>query len=736
MRGTGLAFHGDPGGSARTLVAEWQVMNGSSMEGGAGRGRPGDGTAAGTPPELLTGLLQGISDPVYVKDVAGRYLYVNDSCAEVFGIAPAEALGRTDADLLPEPEVRRVRAVDEAVMSERASRTLEEELTTQGRSHVLESIRFPWTSVEGEVLGVIGISRDVTERHAADVALRDSERRFRLLADTAPVLIWSANEEGLCDFFNRGWLQFTGVSASRQMGEGWLDLVHPDDRDAVREIYRDSFREQRAFRAEYRLQCGDGTYHWVQDAGAPRFTDQNEFVGFVGSATDIHDAVLQQHAVAQSARELEELTTELELTVSELRARTTEAESARERAELTEQQARFLDDASRVLQESLDPHETLQSVADLAVPRIADRCTVHLLNGHMTRIESTPGAGSEPVDEELSNRYPMWISVGPEQVARTGASELYPEVTDSLLERAAENADHLRLLRASGICSAMIVPMKARGRILGTISLMSVESGRHFKVEDLPLAEELARRAALAVENAQLYRKAEDASRAKSEFLATMSHELRTPLNAISGYTDLLQLGLSEQESRRGHLERIKASTWQLLSMIEEILTFSRLEAGTAAVHREVVEAQDLVREAADLLEPAIRQKGLAVRLDLPDTPLQLTTDRLKIRQILMNLLSNAVKFTEGGEVTVDVRAEPGEALFRVTDTGLGIRPEQLERIFEPFWQADAGRTRRTGGTGIGLAVAWRLAELLGGSLEVQSAYGSGSTFTLRLPLA
>ena len=230
---------------------------------------------------------------------------------------------------------------------------------------------------------------------------------------------------------------------------------------------------------------------------------------------------------------------------------------------------------------------------------------------------------------------------------------------------------------------------------------------------------------------------AEAANRTKAVFLATMSHELRTPLNATTGYADLLLEGIPEPipASARKQVGRIRLASQHLLTLIEEILTHSRVEAGRESVHIEAVQLEDLVREVCAVIQPLAAEKQLEFRG--PGTGLSLTlwTDAGKLRQILVNLLGNAVKFTERGWVSLDIMAEGDGVQFLVRDTGIGIPSEDLERIWEPFRQLDSSNTRRAGGTGLGLSVSRQLARLLGGDITVESAPGDGSTFTLRLPL-
>jgi PAS domain S-box-containing protein len=231
---------------------------------------------------------------------------------------------------------------------------------------------------------------------------------------------------------------------------------------------------------------------------------------------------------------------------------------------------------------------------------------------------------------------------------------------------------------------------------------------------------------------------AEASSRAKSEFLASMSHELRTPLNAIGGYAELLSLGvhgpLTEEQTRA--LERISASQKHLLAIINDILDYSRIEAGHLAYEKAPVQLDQAVAEVSAMLQPQAIARGVDL-VYVPDTePVVALADRIKVEQILLNLLSNAVKFTpEGGRITVGWREDGGHAVATVADTGIGIPADQVEEIFEPFVQVGRSLTSRHEGTGLGLAISRDMARAMDGDLTVESTPGEGSTFTLSLPL-
>jgi PAS domain S-box-containing protein len=229
---------------------------------------------------------------------------------------------------------------------------------------------------------------------------------------------------------------------------------------------------------------------------------------------------------------------------------------------------------------------------------------------------------------------------------------------------------------------------------------------------------------------------AERANRVKSDFMAVMSHELRTPLTSIMAYTELLQMGIPAAlpDAAQPHLSCIDEASRHLLLLIEEILGFARLEAGREEVKPRPADLRELVPELRTFLQPLAEKRGLELRFSVPEWPVTVVTDRAKVRQILINLLSNAVKFTPAGGVDVELEAQGAGAVFRVRDTGVGIAPQNVERIFEPFWQEQQGTTRNVGGTGLGLAIALQIAQILGGTLTAESDLGRGTTITLRLP--
>jgi signal transduction histidine kinase len=407
-----------------------------------------------------------------------------------------------------------------------------------------------------------------------------------------------------------------------------------------------------------------------------------------------------------------------------------------------ERRRHFLAEVSALLVSSLSYGTTLRNVAKLSVPELADWCAVDILGegGRVDRLAVEFAVDlPEDVAVALAHRCPKNPEApgGVARVLRTGEAELALEDTGQSLEAVAADAEQLGLLRALRACAVMIVPLVARGKTIGALTFVSVRPQRLYGERDLELAQELATRAALAIDNARLYHETQAASRAKSDFLAIMSHELRTPLTAIIGYAELLELGIPEPvtESQREQIERIEVAARHLQQLIEEILAVASLEAGEAKIRRQEVSVAELLHRAEVIIRPMAMAKELRLEVEGLAEPAVVETDPEKLLQVLLNLLTNAVKFTESGSIRLGARVHGGKLELEVDDTGIGVHPRDHDRIFEPFWQVDQPITRRAGGTGLGLTISRRLVDLLAGDIRVESEPQRGSRFLVRVPL-
>jgi signal transduction histidine kinase len=320
-------------------------------------------------------------------------------------------------------------------------------------------------------------------------------------------------------------------------------------------------------------------------------------------------------------------------------------------------------------------------------------------------------------------------------VLSSGEPLVAPHVTAAHLAAIAPDPETRALIEQLGISSYLVVPLTARKRQLGALAVVRSDPTRPYGDDDLSLASSLAARAALAVDNARLYQTARAADQAKSDLIAVISHDLRTPLNSIIGYTDLLVMGVPDpvSEGALAWIRRVRKSAEHQVHLIDQLLTFSRLDARRVELRPTDVSLGRLLEDVHGMMEPLAAQAGLTLETRAP-ADLVVRTDPDLLRQVLVNLVGNALRYTERGGIRVDGSRDHRIALLAVSDTGVGIAPEHQERIFEPFWQVDP--ERRGGGTGLGLSIVRRLVELLGGEISVRSQPGRGSTFTVRLPLS
>ncbi len=487
--------------------------------------------------DLMRTVLDVLPHRVFWKDLDGRYLGANRALCRDAGMD--DVVGLTDHDMpWAGEQADFFRSIDRRVAeTDHAEIDIEEPITrADGASGWLTTCKVPLHDDTGRVYAVLGTYMDITDRRRTAEALRESEGRFRLLADSVPAIVWMSDETGALTFLNQSWTDFSGRSLEDGLARGWLANLHPDDFDAAMTAVWTARENRETFEVEFRMRRHDGEYVWFLGRGVPRVSADGTTIGFTGASIDIQ--------------------------------RRKEAE-----------------------------------------------------------------------------------------------------------------------------------------------------------------AEIIAAREA-----------AEAATLAKSQFLATMSHEIRTPMNGVLGMTSLL-LDSELTEAQRENVTTIMRSGEALLTVINDILDFSKIEAGKLELEHLPFDARRLCEEVRDVLSPQASGKGLQFVVEcVPDAAAWRTGDPGRLRQVLLNFVSNALKFTRAGSVRLRLVTDaPADGVprtrFEVIDSGIGMTPEALARLFEPFVQADASTTRRFGGTGLGLAICKRLVQMMGGDIEVTSTVGHGSTFAFTLPL-
>lgn len=417
---------------------------------------------------------------------------------------------------------------------------------------------------------------------------------------------------------------------------------------------------------------------------------------------------------------------------------------ARQKIQDAERRARFLAEASTLLSASLDLTTTLTRVARLSLPSLADFCIVDVADDErrITRAATAHvDAAQEELLRELHRRYQTdWDSPQPvPRVFRTGQSEFLSETSPEATAAQAPDTEHATLLRQLGVRSYMAVPMVARGRTLGVLSFGRTVTVRRYTAEDLLLAQELAERAARAVDNARLYSEAQQAIRLRDDFLSIASHELKTPLTPLQLHLQSLVQDANQEQGAtwefskmRRKLDTISRQVRRFNSLVHGLLDVSQLSGQSLKLEIERVDLSELISEVTARFRAEAEQQQTPLEVQVPSSLIG-EWDRFRLDQILTNLVGNALKFGQGKPVTVSATSGGTSARLQVRDLGIGIAPEDQERIFQRFERAVP--TRHFGGFGLGLWLVRRIVEALGGTISVESELERGATFTVLLPL-
>jgi PAS domain S-box-containing protein len=414
------------------------------------------------------------------------------------------------------------------------------------------------------------------------------------------------------------------------------------------------------------------------------------------------------------------------------------------RLKRTEDRVRILADAGAILADSSDYPSTLQALAEIVVPLLADWCVVDVVEGSVIRRVAVahPDPRKRAMAEELQRRFPAEPERpgGAREVIETGTSQIITAITDEMLAAASQGPEHLELIRGLGLRSAAIVPLIARGQVLGAMTLAGAETGHVYREEDRAFLEDLGRRAAVAVDNARLLHEANEAIRLRDEFLAMASHDMRTPLQAILSNIQLAirrldgagaDAAADRRDAIRENLSRAVQTTHRLSALVGDLLDVAMLRSGRniglELGEFDLVEAASRIADAHQSLAPTHR-----LRVEGP-AQLAVHSDRVRVERVLDNLVANAVKYSpDGGDIVLALDQQGDEVRVAVHDQGIGIPASELSAVFEPYHRGSNASTMR--GIGLGLSGSRAVIRQLGGTLTAASEEGKGSTFLVSLP--
>jgi PAS domain S-box-containing protein len=673
--------------------------------------------------QVFVSLLENSPDFIGIADPSGKPIYLNPAGRRMVGLAPEFPVGDIQIEECYPPELRSF-VTDVILKTMRAHGRWSGETYFRhrqtGAAIPVSDEHFMIRDPSGHrVIGMGTVTRDISEarrtagereellarertaRQQAEVAserLRESEERFRLTIDEAPIGMALVTLDGRFARVNTALCEIMGYRADELQQLRFQAITHPDDLDSDLALSGGLIRgEIPRYQLEKRCICKDGrTVTILLSTSVLRGLDGAPLY-FIAQIEDV----------------------------------TERTRSAKEQ--------RFLAEAGAVLASSLDYERTLSAVGELVVRDFADWCIVDVVEqgDRTTRLKVVSADARQASVAARFERLPLdrRRSHLVAAVLETKRPFLVERMTPEGLASLSQSAEHLELLRAIDPRSMMAVPLLIRGELLGVLVFISSSSGRLYRADDLRLAGALADRAALAIENGRLYQTATRATRLRDEVLGVVAHDLRNPLAVIQLQTRAMKRKEAEPDRRNPRpRERMLRAATRMNRLIGDLLDVTMIEAGQLRIDQSRVCARQLVGDAVDAQRPLASSASLELRVELADDLPELWGDESRLAQVLANLVGNAIKFTPaGGRITVGASPRGEEVLFWVADTGSGLSPDELPHLFERFWQARKGTGE---GAGLGLPITRGIVETHGGRIWVDSTPGQGSIFFFTIPQA
>lgn len=649
---------------------------------------------------LMAAIVSSSDDAIISKTLDGIITSWNAGAERLFGYSAAEVIGQPILKLIPEERHNEEQEIIERIRCGFSVDHFEtERVAKSGKRLQLSLTVSPIRDPQGRIIGASKVARDISERLLAAEVMRDSEERFRTLASNAPVGIFQTDLAGNTLFVNKAWCDLSGLQPSDARGDGWINAVHPLDRERVIRDWQSACAQCMPSHTEFRFRRPDGSIAWLQGNAEPLCDPQGTMLGYIGTVADITSRKLAEQALSDNEQRLA--------------------------AELAGMNSLYNLTAQLLATEDLQ--SALQEVLTSAIAlQRADMGCVHLYDAASDTFKVATQFGFEPDALETLSTFDPHSASG-----RALLTESRVVIEDVKLD-----PDYQHLLpfaKEAGYRAIQSTPLKSRRDVMLGILSTHFREPRQLESRELRMLDLYARQAADFIEQMQLIQSMRDADHRKDEFLAMLAHELRNPLAPIRSGLDCLAIEYGEGSES---VSIMRDQVEHLVRLVDDLLDVSRIARGKVELRKEIVEVAPLVERAVDATAWSFKAKEQTLDISLPQEMICVDADPVRLVQVLGNLLNNASKYTaEGGHIELAVVSDGKEVILRVKDNGIGIERDLLPRVFDLFTQSSRALDRAQGGLGIGLTLVRSLVELHGGEIHATSeGIGKGSEFIISLP--
>jgi PAS domain S-box-containing protein len=649
---------------------------------------------------LLAAIVSSSDDAIISMTLDGIITSWNAGAERLFGYAAREAVGQPISMLIAEERHDEEQRLFDRIRSGLPVEHFETERVAKNGKRLQISISVsPVRDSQGRVIGASKVARDISERLLAAQTMRDSEERFRTLASNAPVGIFQTDLAGNTLFVNKAWCDLSGMQPSDARGEGWINAVHPLDRERVIRDWQVACTQGLPSHTEFRFRRPDGSIAWLQGSAEPLCDPQGTMLGYIGTVADITSRKLAEQALSDNEQRLA--------------------------AELAGMNSLYNLTAQLLATEDLQ--SALQEVLTSAIAlQHADMGCVHLYDAASDTFKVATQFGFDPTALDTLSTFDPHSASG-----RALLTESRVVIEDVKL-----NPDYQHLLpfaKQAGYRAIQSTPLKSRRDVMLGILSTHFREPRQLESRELRMLDLYARQAADFIEQMQLIQSMREADHRKDEFLAMLAHELRNPLAPIRSGLDCLALEFGEGSES---VNIMRDQVEHLVRLVDDLLDVSRIARGKVELRKEIVEVAPLVERAIDATAWSFKSKEQSFDVSLPQETVCVDADPVRLVQVLGNLLNNASKYTpEGGHIELVVISEEQDVILHVKDNGIGIERDLLSRVFDLFTQSSRALDRAQGGLGIGLTLVRSLVELHGGEVSaVSEGIGKGSEFIISLP--